>query len=206
MGRKKPTEGQTLGLKLCFYVMSLLILFICIFLLTFPEDFLEIPWGIMHNPFWLHKFGTVPIMFWISFVGILAGIGATYYIHCQWKGVKHPAYQIESVRKDDYQYLLFLSTYIIPLVCMDFKNERYCMILFFLLGIIGYISVNMDIYYGNPSLCFLGYRLYQIKVKDENLTKKIRVISKDILQEGDFIRWMPIEATTWVVKEIKHDE
>ena len=94
MGRKKPTEGQTLGLKLCFYVMSLLILFICIFLLTFPEGFLEIPWGIMHNPFWLHKFGTVPIMFWISFVGILAGIGATYYIHCQWKGVKHPAYQI----------------------------------------------------------------------------------------------------------------
>lgn len=206
MERKKSAEGQTLGLKICFYVMSLLILFLCVVVLTIPDHFLTMFEKIEDGADWLHRICSAPKIFWLSVLGVLAGIGATIYIRWQWKGVKHPAYQIESVEKDDYQYLLFLSTYVIPLVCMDFTNERYCAILFLLLGIIGYISVNMGIYYGNPSLSFLGYRLYRIKVKDENLTEKIRVISKDTLQEGDFIRWMPLEAATWVVEEQKHDE
>ncbi len=48
--------------------------------------------------------------------------------------------------------MTFLTTYIIPLVCIDLTKIRYVIVLVVLLVLIGFIFVRMDLYCGNPTL------------------------------------------------------
>ena len=72
-----------------------------------------------------------------------------------------------------------------------------------LLFLIGWIFVKMDLYYGNPTLALMGYRLYRAKIKDGNAPDGIILISKDRLTSDVAIKWIRIDKYVWVVKEVK---
>lgn len=83
----------------------------------------------------------------------------------KWAGVSNPPYEILSVKNENYEYLTFLTTYIIPLICIDLTKVRYVIVLGVLLVLIGFIFIRMDLYYGNPTLALMGYRLYRAEIK-----------------------------------------
>lgn len=190
MEKEDIDETNTIWMKICFYIMSLRILFMLVGILLVPLNMQDLLTDCVRN-----------MGFSSMGIGFLASYIAKWYVTYQWKGTMNPAYQIEEIRNENYKYLLFLATCVIPLVCMDFSNIRYVLILWILLVVMGMISVQMSLYYGNPTLFFCGYRLYRAKIKDENIKWDIMLITKDKIQAGDYIRWMKMEPDVWVVRE-----
>ena len=187
-------------LKVRFYVMSLWLLFVLIFLLTvdiplyFGPDakFIGVVPLILRN--------ILPFISIVFSVFVLIGIKKTEY---EWEGVTNPPYKIKNVRNENYEYLTFLTTYIIPLICINLENVRYVAVLFILLILIGYIFVKMDLYYGNPTLALLGYRLYRIDIAEVTEMEDIIVLTKDKLKTNDHVEWIEVGENVWMVKKYR---
>ena len=109
------------------------------------------------------------------------------------------------VKNENYEYLTFLTTYIIPLICIDLTKVRYVIVLGVLLVLIGFIFIRMDLYYGNPTLALMGYRLYRAEIKGCEAPDGIILISRDRLNKASSIKWIPIDEYVWIAKEIKND-
>ena len=198
VGRQQKYEKSTVT-KLRFYFMSLWLLFVLIFFLT--DD---IPICFSKEAQFI---GVVPLLKrnWLAFISlflaILGWVVASFEKH-KWLGVSNPPYEIESIKNENYEYLTFLTTYIIPLICIDLTKIRYVIVLVIILVLIGFIFVRMDLYCGNPTLALMGYRLYRAEVKNVNAPNGIVLISKDRLTKKSYIKWIPIDEYVWIAKEV----
>ena len=200
MKNKKDTKSDNLWLKVEFYILSLWLLFVLIFLLT-----IDIPISFAPNAKFI---GFIPLIQrnWLAIISLLmalAGTVITFKLRHRFKGVHYPPAEITNIKNENYEYLTFLTTYIIPLICINLGEIRYVIVLGILLLIIGSIFVKMDLYLGNPTLALLGYHLYRIEAKGFSSTDGILVISQDKLKVGTSIKWIKITDSVWVAKEHK---
>lgn len=199
--RRQRDENNT-AVKLRFYFMSLWLLFVLIFLLTvdipicFSKDAHFIGFGPLLKRNWL--------AFTSLFLAILGWLVASFEKH-RWAGVHNPPHRIKAIKNENYEYLTFLTTYIIPLVCIDLTEVRYVIVLVVLLVLIGSIFVKMDLYCGNPTLALMGYKLYRVEIEGVNAPDGLIVISTDRLSKGSFIKWVSIDKHVWISKEIEND-
>lgn len=203
MKRKENLNRDTdTTLKLHFYIMSLWLLFVLLFLLT-----VDIPISFSKDA---HFIGVMPLLKrnWFAFISLLlALLGIVLPL---WKCESGLVFQIQpyeilSVKNENYEYLTFLTTYIIPLICIDLTKVRYVIVLGVLLVLIGFIFIRMDLYYGNPTLALMGYRLYRAEIKGCEAPDGIILISRDRLNKASSIKWIPIDEYVWIAKEIKND-
>ena len=191
------TERNRTNLKLRFYIMSLWLLFVIIFLLT-----VDIPISFAPDAKFI---GIVPLLKRNVFplISIILAI-ISWVLACrtdyEWAGTYNPPYTIESVKNENYEYLTFLTTYIIPLAFVDLKNVRYFLVLIVLLSFIGMIFIRMDLYFGNPTLALMGYKLYRARI--ENLADEVIIITKDKLSPNSKINWIELSDNVWTAKEI----
>ena len=106
----------------------------------------------------------------------------------------------------NFENLSFLITYIIPLVCFyldfDLDKNRNRLMLFLVLFLIGWIFVKTNIFYTNPSLAVLGYRIYRIDTAE---SKRMIVIVKGRLKEGDDIYPKRIDDNIYFVTGAKNE-
>ncbi|MDO4317457.1 MAG: anti-phage protein KwaA [Lachnospiraceae bacterium] len=197
MAKKK--DGSK-SLKYKFYIMSLWLLFVLIFLLT-----VDIPISIAENA---ECMGILPLLKrnWLaicSLIFALLGLIFAAQTNRKWSGVTNPPYQIKEIKNENYEYLTFLTTYIIPLICIDLGNIRYVIVLAVLLVMIGFIFVKMELYYGNPTLALMGYRLYRAEINGIDAPDGVILISRDRLSKDSAIKWIPLDKYVWIAKEIK---
>lgn len=195
-------EKKDTVLKIRFYFMSLWLLFVLIFLLT-----VDIPIDFSTNA---HFIGLLPLIKknWLAFSALLLSILGWIVASCEkrkWRGVTNPQYEIISVKNENYEYLTFLTTYIIPLICIDLTKIRYVIVLVVLLVLIGFIFIRMDLYCGNPTLALMGYRLYRAKIKGVDNPDGVILISTDRLFKKSSIKWIPIDKYVWIAKETRND-
>ena len=139
----------------------------------------------------------------ISMFFIIIGLFSLGEIKYKWKGVTWPSYTIRKIKNENYEYLAFLMTYIIPLACIDFDNSRYVIVFFIILALIGFIFIRGDLYYGNPTLALFGYHLYSVSLKEKEDEDDIILISRDVLEANDKFEWIEIGAHVWVAKKCK---
>lgn len=200
--RRGSYESEHKLLKIRLYFMSLFLLFFFVFLLT-----VDIP--ISFGPG--SKFIGWPELLERNIVAFPAAILTAISIliaqdmSYQWKGAANLPYEVEEVKNENFEYLTFLTTYIIPLICIDLDDMRYVGVLVLLLIIIGYIFIKMDLYYGNPTLALLGYRIYRAKIKSVPAPDGVVLICKDRVTKGSLIKWIEIDKYIWVVREIKNE-
>ena len=200
MGNNKLSLDKHTAIKLRFYIMSLWLLFVLIFLLT-----IDIPISFSMNSQFI-GFGPLFEKNWLAFLALflaILGLCITATEEYRWAGVTNPPYQIESIKNQNYEYLTFLTTYIIPLICIDLTKIRYVLVLVVLLVIIGFIFIRMDLYCGNPTLALMGYRLYRAKIKGLDTPDGVILISKDRLSRNSSIKWIEIDNYVWIAKEVK---
>lgn len=196
-------KNENIKLKIRFYIMSLWLLFFLFFLLAvdipicFDEGASFIGWIPLLKRNW---FATLSLF--IALLGFVLALFTKY----QWGGVTNPPYKISKISNENYEYLTFLTTYIIPLICIDLDKKRNILILFILLIIIGLIFVRMNLYYGNPALALMGYKLYRAEIDGLDITGGIVLISRDYLNEKSSIKWIKIDERVWVAKEIRNDK
>ena len=125
-----------------------------------------------------------------------------YYLRHRIQGSKLGPIKICSIENVNNDILAFIGAYILPLVsyCSD-GQWRKIVVLLLLFIVNGIIYVRADIYYTNPTLLLLGYRVYRIEgVCSENSIKRI-VISHGELQVNDIIRYIAIDDNTYYVRK-----
>ena len=111
------------------------------------------------------------------------------------EGCKDIPCVVESIKNGNYEYLTFLTTYIIPLICFDLGSIRDCILLIVLLVLLGILFVKTNLYYQNPSLALIGLNIYiaNIKYKGDIINDTI-ILSKVKLKKGDKFKKYNIES------------
>jgi hypothetical protein len=145
--------------KIGLYFLSLWLLFLLTIVIT-----IDIPLCFSENCSFIGfseilRRNIIPL---ISIVCLLIGIYSYLDFSYKLRGATQMPFKITKIESIDYEHLTFLTTYIVPLVCFNFIDTRYQIVLLILLVVIGIIYIRTDLFYANPTLALLNYRIYRI--------------------------------------------
>jgi len=131
----------------------------------------------------------------ISFLCIIClFIGAYSYFDFTFKlkDANQMPFKIAKIENINYEHLTFLTTYIVPLVCFNFVDFRYQIVLLILIFVIAMIYIKTDLFYANPTLALLNYKIYRVDgdFKDGKRENLILISRKnlELNQRCDYIK------------------
>ncbi|KGL47841.1 MULTISPECIES: anti-phage protein KwaA [Porphyromonas] len=191
--------------KAGFFFLSLWLLFVMIIIITiripicFSKDYSFV--GISY----LLSTNIIPLC---SSLALFIG-GCSYFnLENQLKGTKELSFKITEIENIDYEHLTFLTTYIIPLVCFQFENLRYVIVFVILLIVIGLIYIRTDIFYTNPTLALLKFRIYKVTgtFRKREVRENIIIITKEELNIGDDVKYIKLDKRIYYASKVKTDE
>ncbi|WGE46931.1 anti-phage protein KwaA [Actinobacillus equuli] len=186
--------------KMNLYILSLGILFVFFIIISFkiPENTtLVMKWDFICL---IIKENTLSM---ISFVAVL--YGSMVYLCFQFKLESAPdiPFTIKKLENLNYEHLTFLATYIIPLISFDFENNRQLVVLSILLIIMGMIYVKTDLFYANPSLALLGFKIYKADGSFKMGERYgIILITRDKLEENERVTYIKLDERIYYVKRL----
>lgn len=179
--------------KVGFFILSLSILFVLILVLTI--DHLPIYFG---DDWEFIGIGQLLIQNYIQILCVLMLLVAVAS-YCDFRfrgeGTRELSFTIVEVEKVDSESLTFLTTYILPLVCLDFDDPKYRFLFVVILILIGCIYVRTDLFYTNPTLALLNFRIYKVDglfIRNRH-KKNIILISRDKLTTGDSVQYIKLD-------------
>lgn len=177
--------------KIGFYFLSLWLLFILIIIITINLDFYNGNnifigiWGILYN-------NIIPL---VCLLFIIIGICSYCDFRFHIKGTPELSFNIIEIKNIDYEHLTFLTTYIVPLVCFELSEPRYVIVLAIILFVIGIIYIKTDLFYANPTLAILQFRIYKVSgdFRNNEFRNDIVLITRDKLIEKDNVEYIKID-------------
>lgn len=93
---------------------------------------------------------------------------------------------INRIKNGNYEYLTFLTTYIIPLICFDLNNIRDAIMLIILLILLGCLFIKTNLYYLNPTLALMGLNIYVADITYKNKSiNDVVILSNCNLKKDD---------------------
>lgn len=189
---------NNIELKLKMYILSLWLLFCFIAIATIDLDVIR--QSICNGSLeWIKMFTTNVIPAICFIMVILCGV---FYFQFKYKleGTTQLPTEITKISNKNADYLAFLSTYIVPLVFIDFSSRRQIVILLLLLISIGVMYVKTDMFLSNPTLALLGYRIYEVETDGDNVSGII--ISQGEIEKGDKIRYIRLDKNAFFVRKV----
>lgn len=189
-------KNEDIGLKIQMYLISLQLLFVLLIPITLQVEKPTIDLCSFFKNLIIKNIFPLACLFMV-----IVDIFLIRLLKYRLNGTKNLPITIKKVDNESFEYLTFLTTYIIPLVCIDLKSIRYIFVLLVLLIIIGMIFIKNDFYLGNPTLALMNYRLYRIKLNEGNEETEKVVITKDILKDGDSIQSIYFDKNNWYVRK-----
>jgi len=188
--------------KIGFYILSLWLLFLLIIIITieipiyFGEEwaFVGFKYLITHN--------VVPI---ICVILLIIGSLSYFDFKHKTKGTPELSFEITEIENINYESLTFLTTYIIPLVCFNFDNLRQEIVLLILLVVIGMIYIRTGLFYSNPTLAILQFRVYKINgIFRGKITKSgVILIAREDLHKKDKIKYFKLDENIFYAIKTK---
>ena len=178
--------------KLQLYILSLWLLF----LLIFVKELVIVSHTFEFSLEGVKNF-VAPNVLPVASIFLLA-LGLYFYLvfSYQLKGSTMLPKSIRKIEDQSYEHLAFLTTYIIPFLRVKLEG-RDLLITILLLVIIGAIFVRTNLFYKNPTLALLGYKLY--KVDTESSTGLV-FISRNVLKAGDKVHHIHLSDNIYFVK------
>uniref|UniRef100_UPI004026B9A3 anti-phage protein KwaA n=1 Tax=Candidatus Cryptobacteroides bacterium TaxID=3085639 RepID=UPI004026B9A3 len=173
--------------KIGLYIQSLSLLFIVLIVLTIGVPSSD---GVSDETDIIGII--VPIVCGIAlFVGFVSFID---FFCFEIKGTRHLSVKIIKIEDIGYEPQTFISTYIIPLAFIGVNSVRNMIALLIMLIAIGVIFLKTNIFYANPTLSLLGYKLYKVSCHMRNGEDHtgVIIISRCILSVGDNIRYIEL--------------
>lgn len=171
--------------KFFLYILSLWLLFFLLIIVTFE------PVKLFNSLTFFENFKAIISKNYISFVSLLFMMSGAYplwQLKHKTRGATTTYFKISKKEDINFEHLTFLTTYIIPLICFNLKDERYLIALAFLLIIIGVIYIRTDRFFANPTLAVLGFRIYRVDLESVRGNKEnIIIITEQIIMDDDFI-------------------
>lgn len=179
--------------KLEFYILSLFFLFLLIFISKVPFcsgggcDFIGIK-----SLFVEHLIVVICFLFMA-----LGGVLYAKFVYIYEDGATLLPAKVKSVENINYESVTFLSTYIVPLACMDMDKSRSPWMLITILILIGWIYIKTNLFYTNPTLAIWGYQIFRISTDTKN---DITVLSRKKIDVGDTLDLKIIDDNIYLAK------
>ncbi|MEN4984458.1 anti-phage protein KwaA [Acinetobacter modestus] len=187
-----------MGLKIWLYLLSLWLLFIFVFFIT-----LKMPVCSNNCEF----IGFKQLLFsnivpFICLVLLILGIAGYFLFDFKVKGSHELPFAISDVEPINYEHLTFLATYIIPLISIDFDKTKAPYIFFGLIVVMGAIYVRTDLFYANPSLALLGFKIYKANgaFRNNESRNAIILITKDNLSNYMSVSYIKLDERIYYVE------
>jgi hypothetical protein len=179
--------------KIQLYIISLWLLFFLVAL----KEFVFISWHFSFSLDNIEHFMELNALSLASF--FLSLLGLFFYIRFSYilKGSTKLPKEIQKIEDQSYEHLTFLTTYIIPFLRVKLEGKDL-IVTILLLIIIGAIFIKTNLFYKNPTLALLGYKLYKV---DTELNKGLIFISKDYLKLGDKVQHILLSDNIYFVKK-----
>ena len=191
--------------KIGLFFLSLWLLFVLIIVITakIPVCFTE-ECSFLGFPSLL-KTNIIPLLCFFALI-----IGFVSYIDFKFQigGTPELSFKISEIENVDYEHLTFLTTYIIPLVCFQFENLRYIIVFIILLIVIGSIYIRTDLFYANPTLAILKFRIYKVsgEFRNRETRKNKIIISKEKLCQNDRVKYFRLDERIYYASKVTTNE
>ena len=190
---------KTILIKFGMYILSLWLLFILIFINKVSLDIC--PSCRFATAKELQEIATqnwLPIACVIMLA--LSSCAYFYFAHLI-NGAKSGPYVVIEVENKNSEHLVFLATYVIPLVGFGLDTARQIINLNITLVILGLIYVRTNLFYANPTLSLLGFKVYGALIEEGGRSFQVIIISKDELDIGDSINTMELDRKIFFAKK-----
>ncbi len=191
--------------KIGLFFLSLWLLFVLIIIIT-----IDVPICFSGNCsfvgfFQLISSNVIPLLCILAL--IIGGISYFDFKH-QIKGSPELSFEITEIESIDYEHLTFLTTYIIPLVCFQFDAFRYQLVFIIILAAIGIIYIRTDLFYANPTLAILQFRIYKIdgEFRGGKTRKGKILITRDKLSKEDYVKYLKLDERIYYAFKVKLDD
>jgi hypothetical protein len=191
--------------KIGLFFLSLWLLFVLIIIITvkvpycFSKDwyFVGFPYLLVNN--------IIPLL---CFLALTIGFVSYFDFKHQLNGTPELSFKVTEVENIDFEHLTFLTTYIIPLVCFEFENLRYVIAFVIILIVIGSIYIRTDLFYANPTLAILRFRIYKVTGEFRNGEVRVRtiLISRDKLIKDDRVKYFKLDERIYFASKSKIHE
>jgi hypothetical protein len=182
--------------KIKLYIISLWFLFLLLFIMKVD---IPITFGKDNRFIGFQKLVTTNTIPFFALVFMI--LGAFFYFDFNSsvsKGAPLLPRKISAIKNINSETLSFLATYVIPLACLDMDKPRALPLLILLMFLIGWIYVRTNLFYTNPTLVIIGFKVYQI---DTQVEKEIIVITKHLLKIDDSILPRQINENIYYAKK-----
>lgn len=179
--------------KIQLYIISLWLLF---FLIAVKE-FVFVSWELSFTWNGFINFASANIPMLVATFFLLLGLFYYFRLTYILRGSTKLPKTITKIEDQNYEHLTFLTTYIIPFLRVKLEG-RDMLITILLLIIIGAIFVKTNLFYKNPTLALLGYKLYKV---DTEKSSNLIFISKDDLNLKDTVHHIHLHNNVYFVKK-----
>lgn len=143
----------------------------------------------------------IPILSLIALI-----IGGVSYWDFRWKvrGTQELSFEVTEIESIDYEHLTFLTTYIIPLVCFQFGDTRYQIVFVLILVIIGMIYIRTDLFYANPTLAILQFRIYRVSgtFRNGEVRPNRILITKEKFELNDRAKYIKLDERIYYAYKV----
>lgn len=146
--------------KTGFYLLSLWLLFIImtVFTVDIPVYFgTDYEWV---SPMELIRRNIIPLVC-LFLVGFDAWFYFRYVKNVLFKSSPTYMVKVTNMRDQGYEMMVFIATYFLPIFDYDHTNVRHTIVFLILYVALGIIFVKSNLFYNNPTLALLGFRIYK---------------------------------------------
>lgn len=179
--------------KIELYIVSLWLLFFLIAVKEFKlvSWQISLTWIGFENVFYANIIPAISLLFLI--------LGLIFYARFRYilQGSSELPKKVIKIEDQNFEHLTFLTTYIIPFLRVKLEGQDL-LVTCLLLIIIGAIFVKTNLFYKNPSLALLGYRLYKV---DTEGSSNLIFISREQLTTGDSVLNIKLSDNIYFVKK-----
>lgn len=184
--------------KIDLYILSLALLFV--FLLILLVDISSLPFNLKDVEKW-KNLGVSNFLSIVVFLALLYCFFAYFRFDFDLKGAANIPFEIERIENINYEHLTFLATYVVPLISFDFESGRQMLVLALLLIVMGIIYIRTDLFYANPSLALLGFRIYRANgLFKDGKRNEIILICRGKLKEKQKVSYIKLDDRIYYVE------
>lgn len=178
-------------IKIGMYLLSLWLLFVLIFVNKVSLDIcFDCKLANKQELIEITKTNALPLIC----VGLLLVSIACYFrFRYLIAGAQDGPVAIESIEDKNAEHLVFLATYVVPLVGFGLDNVRQMINLGITLCLLGALYVRTNLFYANPTLALLGFRIFNVTFKDGPAV----LIANTSLEKGDAVNVLKLDRNIY---------
>lgn len=202
--KEQPDNATTrMGrlIKSGMYLLSLWLLFVLIFVNKISIDIcFECPFADGTKLMEIVRDNYLPIA---CVVMLLISAGFYFsFLHII-RGAKEGPYKVVELEDKNAEHLVFLATYVIPLVGFGLDSARQIINLSITLVLLGAIYIRTNLFYANPTLSLLGFKIFVVKLQRQgySLPNSCVLITREEINTEDAINVLQLDRKIFFARK-----